>query len=161
MAAALTAASAAPALGAPASSSAIAKTIVLEPLTLLNTAPLSFGNIAPGPQPGTVTVSPLGVPLYTGGATGVGGDVGAARFLIYVAGGRTARVGTPKKPIMLTRIGGGATMQVTAFTDLARKVRIQGSTDVYEFAVGGTLSVGAGQAEGFYQGQVDVTFDYN
>ena len=154
------AATAAPAAARPATATAKARAIMLEPLTLLNTAPLSFGNISPGIAGGTITVTPLDRPIYVGGATAMGGTVGAARFTISVPSAKTILVGTPKTPITLTRVGGGPTMRVTAFTDLARKVRVERGRDVYEFAVGGTLTLAANQAEGVYEGQVPVTFDY-
>lgn len=151
----------APTAAAPAVATARAKVTMLEPLTVLNTAPLSFGNIAPGAVPGTVTVTPLGDIVHNGGTTGLGGEVSAATFLITISGSKAAKVGTPKRAITLTRQGGGATMNVRAFTNIQKKkVKLDSGADVYEVTVGGTLSVGANQAEGDYLGQFDVTFDH-
>lgn len=140
---------------------AVGKAIVLEPMTLLNTGPLSFGNIAAGTAAGTVVVSPAGIPTYGGGATGLGGEIRAATFLVSVSATKSVRLGAPKKPITLTRVGGGATMQVVAFTDAQKKIRTDPRRDLYEFMVGGTLTVQPNQAEGAYEGQFEVTFDYN
>jgi hypothetical protein len=67
----------------------------------------------------------------------------------------------PKNPITLTRVGGTETMTVSSWTisggGNSRNVAAQ---EAFSFAIGGTLTVNANQAEGAYQGTFDVEVQY-
>jgi hypothetical protein len=152
---------AAPAHAAPASASGSA--IIIRPGTLVNSAPLSFGNIVPSATAGTVTVSETGIRSSTGGVTLVGGTVSAAAFTgMTDAFPFWVDVDAPTPAsITLTRIGGGPTMTVNNFV-------VEGNTgfrfvwlnSVFNFRVGGRLNVAANQAPGTYNGTFSVTVNY-
>lgn len=134
---------------------------ILQPITVRNVAPLSFGNLSPGVVAGTATLSPAGTVTYAGGVSGAGGDLSAARFLVTTRGARLLKVTFPTRSFRLFRVGGGATMQVSALIDAKKVTRIDVNADLHEVVVGGTLSVSANQMEGVYEGEFEVTFDHN
>lgn len=137
-----------------------AKAVILAPLTLANTAPLVFGDISAGATAGTVVVSPQGVRTRTGGATLLGGTVTSAGFSGTATRNGTIFVRVVTNPVVLTRIGGGATMRVTGFTLGGTQFQTTGDGRGFVFRIGGTLQVGAGQADGEYEGNFDVSVDY-
>lgn len=157
-AACLLAVAAAPATAAIAP--ARARATLIEPLSLINTAPLSFGDISSGATAGTVVVSPTGLRTVTGGVTALGGTVNAAGFAGAASGRNVVIIRSPEVPVTLTRIGGGATMQISAFTIEGGRLRLFTSRQAFDFRIGGTLQVSAAQAEGVYEGTFEVTIDY-
>jgi hypothetical protein len=60
----------------------------------------------------------------------------------------------------LTRVGGTETMQLRDFTLQGQDKRSLARMTSFEFNVGGTLVVPAGQVEGLYTGSFDVTVQY-
>ena len=66
----------------------------------------------------------------------------------------------PNQPITLTRIGGNETMQVRDFTLQGLDKRTLARLESFEFNVGATLIVTAGQVEGIYTGTFDVEVQY-
>ena len=146
------------------------RAVIIRPATLVNTGPLSFGNLISGPTPGTATVSPAGARSTTGGVTPVGGTVSAAAFTAMNDSGgwlNLLRIIRPTSPITLTRVGGGATMTVDNFTlSVGNGLFGSGwyfvpSNTVFTFTVGGRLSVAANQMPGTYTGTFEITVDYN
>lgn len=137
-----------------------ARVTLIEPLSLINTAPLSFGDISAGATAGTVVVSPAGARTVTGGVTPLGGTVGAANFSGAAAGLNIVVIQFPDIPVTLTRIGGGATMRISAFSIEGGRLRIFAARQAFNFGIGGTLQVGANQAEGTYEGSFEATIDY-
>jgi Domain of unknown function (DUF4402) len=152
---------------------ATAKTVVVTALSLIKSEDLEFGTIIPTAALGTVTVSPSGVRTATGGAVLAGGIFHAAEFA-----GRGARrnqqisISFGALSILITRSGGTQTMVVDSFkldappsASLAvvaagSRFRIVPASAVFDFPVGATLRVGAGQAPGNYTGTFTVTVDY-
>lgn len=156
-----------PAAAAPAVRTARAKAITIRPLSLLKTVDLSFGNIIPGANAGTVTINPVtDVPTYANVA-GAGGQIAAARLV----GGGTANqlvfVTWSTAPFLLTRQGGGATMTVDSlltnsvfFIFPGNDPRVIPADRTLDIRFGARLRVGANQTEGVYEGTFAVTVDY-
>lgn len=137
-----------------------AKAAIVEPLSLINTASLSFGDFAAGTAAGSVVVTPLGARTVTGGVTALGGTVGAASFTGAASGLNLVVIRYPEVPVTLLRQGGGGAMSISAFTIEGGRFRLFTARQAFEFRVGGTLQVGAAQREGSYQGEFEVTIDY-
>lgn len=134
---------------------------VIEPLSLINTGPLLFGDIASGATPGTVVINQnTGTRTVTGGVTGLGGTTAAASFLGAAAGLNLVFIRQPTVPVTLTRVSGAQTMRVTALTIQGGQFRLFATRQAFAFNIGGTLAVGANQAEGTYVGTFTVTVDY-
>lgn len=151
------------AAGSPAQAAvatAVARAKLIEPLSLVNTASLSFGNVASGQTAGTVVVSPAGARAVTGGVAALGGEIAAAQFLGAAAALNIVAIRVPQMPITLNRVGGGPQMRVRSFTLAGGNLRIFLGRQPFEFGVGGTLEVGASQADGTYEGSFEVTVDY-
>jgi hypothetical protein len=149
---------AAPAAAAPSAATATAKAEVLQPLTLVNTSPLSFGSFSAGGSSGTVVIdAETGARSVSGDVVAMGGEVSAASFTGYTSGNRQVKVSTPSTSVLLTRAGGSETMAITAFT-------LDDSTppadNRFAFKVGGTLAVSPRQPEGSYEGTFEVIADY-
>ena len=147
-----------------ATRSATGTATVVTPLSLVNTAPLSFGALGAGATAGTVTVSTGGVRTTAGGVTPLNGTVSAAGFT-----GMTGTTGipflivisNPPASITLTRVGGGATMTVnTMQVSGGSGLRLVATNSLFSFTVGGTLHVGANQAKGTYNGTFNMTVNY-
>jgi hypothetical protein len=66
----------------------------------------------------------------------------------------------PRKPATLTRVGGTQTMTVDTWSISGNSQRTVAAQEPFAFKVGGTLRVGAGQAEGTYVGTFDVEIQY-
>jgi hypothetical protein len=134
---------------------------VIEPLSLINTGPLSFGYFASGATPGTVTINQTtGARTVTGGVTQLGGTVSPATFLGAAAGLNLVIIRQPNVPVTLTRSGGTETMRITALVIDGGQFRLFFTRQAFAFNIGGTLAVGANQREGNYVGTFPVTVDY-
>lgn len=133
---------------------------VLRPLQIINISDLRFGTILRGSSAGTVVVDPnSGARTKTGGPTLVGNDGDAAQFLTY--GGPLQFVQVNRGPLpVLTRQGGGGTMNVTALTLNGPVNRFLTSAGILDLRVGGTLAVGANQPSGRYTGTFDIIVTY-
>jgi hypothetical protein len=116
---------------------------------------LAFGYIIPNAlTAGTVKVNNNGNPTYTG-VTGTSFlPVGAAQFQVTGYAGASYNV-TLSNSATIT--SGSNTMTVGSFTKNETGV-LTGGSEI--FNVGGTLTVGAGQAPGEYTGPFDVTVAY-
>jgi hypothetical protein len=66
----------------------------------------------------------------------------------------------PSSPVTLTRVGGGGTMTVSDWTLDGKINRRIPPESAFNFSVGGTLNVGAAQAEGTYTGTFAITVQY-
>ena len=66
----------------------------------------------------------------------------------------------PNQPVTLTRVGGSETMSLSSFTLDGPSKRVMAKRASFQFHVGATLSVAAGQVEGSYEGSFDVTAQY-
>lgn len=136
---------------------------VLQPLQIINISDLRFGTILRGTSAGTVVINPnTDARTRTGPATGptlVGSDGAAAQFLTY--GGPLQYVQVNRGPLpVLTRQGGGGTMNVTGLTLNGPVFRYLSSAGLLDLRVGGTLAVGANQPSGRYSGTFDIIVTY-
>lgn len=152
------------------SSSGIAKTVVVSRLSFINAEELEFGSLLAGPTAGTVIVSPTGVRTKTGGVTLVGGLVQPARFAGRGSLNQTVLISLAAAPATLRRVGGTETMtldQLTlgstpsaVLTTTPQAFRITAPSGVFNFPIGGRLSVAANQVPGDYVGTFAVTLNY-
>lgn len=143
------------ATGNGASVSGTAQATVLQPVGMINTGAMQFGQIVQPTAAGTVTLSPSGTLTSTGGAAGnelvaqTGGGPQAGDFLITSAPGTLFTI---FGPISFNLRNGGATMPVTLLTGALQQVSATPTVVVYRLRVGGTLSLAANQAVGTYTG---------
>jgi hypothetical protein len=154
-----------PALAAPGGSATMtgtASATIITPISIVATAPLSFGVMAQPTAAGTVTVSTAGV-VTTGG--GMVGNTAIAQGSAGPQAGKFRVSGEPGRQFFVTlplvatvnRSGGGA-MTITLFTVGALTGSPVGTLVI---AVGGTLAVGGGQPIGTYSGSYQITASYN
>lgn len=148
-----------PAMAAPGNSSSAdgaATAEVVAPLTLTHDAgaSLNFGTLTSGGG-GTVVVS-------RGGAGTAGGDVTLMPGSVESADAFSVE-GDPSRRFSISTGAGSVTSGANsmAFTTDARANHTLDATGAASFTVGGTLTVGADQAEGLYAGVYAVTVTYN
>jgi hypothetical protein len=152
-------ASAGPARAATTSGSGEA--VIVTPLSLVNTAPLSFGNLIPSATAGTAVVDEFTqARTVTGGVTAAGGTVSAASFTGLTSPPSHLKITIPNTPVTLNRVGGGASMTATNFELNGDKNDWVAANTMFTFQVGATLNVGANQMAGTYTGTFDVTVEY-
>ena len=84
----------------------------------------------------------------------------AATFIGAAGSASVVIIRIPKKPILITRVGGTETMSVSNFTLQGQDKRTLARQESFEFRVGATLNVGAAQLDGTYVGTFDVTVQY-
>jgi hypothetical protein len=133
---------------------------ILSPLSVLKTANLDFGNLVVSGT-GTAVMNPVAGSLTTtGGVTKAGTAAHAAQFTGTGSKNSVVHIRVPTAPITVTRVGGTQTMTVSSFTlDQAANLKVP-ANDIFNFAVGATLTVGTGQAVGTYTGTFQVTVQY-
>ncbi len=135
---------------------------VLTPIAITKVDDLAFGNFM-STTGGTIVLTPSATPTRTPTA-GVTLDNAvtptAAKFTVAGTAGATFSITLPTTVSLSD--GGTNTMDVGTFTsdlDLAAAtIPVAGTIDMY---VGGTLTVGAAQANGAYTGTFDVSVNYN
>lgn len=148
---------ASPALAAGAS--APAKAVVVRRLSLVKTDDLDFGTIARGAATGTVTINAAtGVRTTTGGVIAQGGTPQRAIFVGAGQIGILSFVSIGPSPVLSN--GAGGTMPTVLAVNGGTGIRLFPGTGVQTFQVGGTLTVGANQAEGDYTGSFTLTVNY-
>lgn len=119
-----------------------------------------------GPTAGTIKIDPGGDQpatnprTTTGGVTGAGGTPHAATFFTYGGARQTFSARRAEAIILLRRDGGSETMRLEPLTLNGPVNRVLTQTGVLELRVGGTLTVGANQAEGTYRGTFTLVVDY-
>jgi len=146
----------------PATSNATGTASLLRPLTILKQSDLDFGALAVTGA-GTAVIDPVsGVLSTTGLVTPVGPAAAAHAAVFTTTGSRTSNVHirVPQNPITLIRVGGTQTMSVSTWTLDGPQNRKFPANAAFNFAVGATLTVAAGQADGTYLGTFDVTVQY-
>ena len=151
-----------PALAAPIAPNrqAGSQAIVLRPLSLLKVDDMDFGWLTVT-TPGTAVLNPFtGAVTTTGGVLAVGGGPQRARFVGAASRNSPIKIRIPNKPITLTRQGGTETMTLSSWTLDGPADRKTGPDRAFDFYLGGTLTVGANQAEGLYVGTFDVEVQY-
>ncbi len=152
---------------APATNTGNAKVQMNGPIAIIRLADMSFGDVIAGPANGTVIVSPTSDTRTVTGVTAAGGTVQSARFRGVGRPNRVAFLRWSTAPITLTRIGGGATMQMdqlrsngSTSTTSGNDPRTFGADGLIDIRFGARLRVGANQMEGTYEGSFTVTLDY-
>ena len=154
-----------------AAKTGLAKTVVVSRLSFLNVEELEFGSLLAGAAAGTVIISPAGVRSKTGGVTLVnGGLVQPARFAGRGTVNQTVLISIATATSTLRRVGGTETMALdrltigstptAVLTTTPQSFRITSPTGIFNFPVGGRLSVAANQAPGDYTGTFSVTLNY-
>ena len=165
-----------------ATASATASARVIAPIRLQKLTPLNFGSLVrPASGTGTATMSPTAVaptlPTTTGGVyallQGSNSDFhfygpGPATFQASGENGFAVTVTLPDAVLMIIRSGGTETLNVDHFTTslagnggtltLAHPGDTRG---VLNFTVGATVSVPAGSLSGWYDGDFNVSVNYN
>src|SRR4051794_39518286 len=144
----------------PASQNASGAASILRPLTILKQSDMDFGELVVAGA-GTAVIDPFSGALSTTGlVTHVGPPARPAVFT--TTGSRTSNVHIriPQSPITLTRVDGTQTMTVSGWTLDGNQNRKFPQNAAFNFAVGATLTVAAGQTDGTYLGTFDVTVQY-
>lgn len=147
------------------SASAQASATVIDPIAITADAPLSFGTVARGTSPGTVTVATSGTVTSDGGVGSTGGSASAARFTITGETGSTFRLDA--NTVSLDD-GHGNSMPLDLIGDfdgagstapgLPSNGTLAGGTQTLH--LGGRLHVGTQQAVGDYHGDVRIDVSY-
>jgi len=139
-----------------ATASATARARVLRALTLTNdNRPLDFGAVVAVATPGTVTIDSAGTRSACTGGISCSGSVSAALFDLT---GTATEVVTIDAAASVTLTSGLNTMSAT-LSESTTSTTLD-ATGAGSFAVGGTLTVAANQAEGVYTGTFNVTANY-
>lgn len=139
---------------------AVAGGTLIFPLTLLTKSNLDFGLVAANGA-GTVVINPAtGQLALTGPLLSLGGNPRPATFVGAARSASVVIIRIPRSPITIRRSGGTETMTVRDFTLQGQDKRTLARMESFEFNVGATLVVAAGQVEGLYTGEFDVTVQY-
>jgi len=137
-----------------------ANTVLIFPLTLVTRSNLDFGLVA-STGAGTVVMDPNTSRVSTTGlVSSLGGNPRPATFVGAARSASVVLIRIPKSPITIRRSGGTETMVVRDFTLQGQDRRALARMEAFEFNVGATLVVAAGQVEGVYSGEFDVTVQY-
>jgi hypothetical protein len=136
------------------------RAITLRPLSIVKLRDLDFGTLLRSGTAGTVIINAASsARSTTGGVTAAGGTPQSAQFYTYATGNILLFI-TLGAPPVLNRVGGGATMPVTALTLNGPTIRLLPPAGLIDLRVGGTLGVAANQMEGSYAGSFPVTVTY-
>ena len=136
------------------------KAVVLSSLSVVKQADLDFGSLAVSGA-GTAVIDPAGGVLsVTGGVAAIGTAAHRATFTATGSRNSVVLIRLPKNPITLTRAGGTETMMVSNWTLDGNANRKIPPGNAFNFGVGGTLNVAAGQVDGTYSGTFTVTVQY-
>ena len=134
--------------------------ILVHPLSLVRIADMDFATLGVTTG-GTATIDPVsGTMSVGGGLLHLGGTPSPARYVGAALKRSVVNIRIPNKPITLTRAGGTETMSLSAWTLDGPTDRRTGVSRAFNFRVGGTLQVAAGQADGLYTGEFMVEVQY-
>ncbi|MFL6849406.1 MAG: DUF4402 domain-containing protein [Sphingomicrobium sp.] len=134
--------------------------LVIRPVTVTKTKDMDFGVVAVTTA-GTAVLEPNADAISsTGGVVLAGGNPHSAEFAGAAQSSSVVNIKLPNKPSTLTRVGGTEIVTVNNFTIQGQSKRTLAKAQSFTFRVGGTLNVGANQAEGTYVGTFDVTVQY-
>jgi hypothetical protein len=122
---------------------------------------MDFGFVTVTAAGTAVVDSNTGNVTTTGGVLFAGGLPHAAQFEAVSPSKTIVHIRLPKKAATLTRVGGTETMTLDGWNLNGIDTRNVVAHETFQFAIGGTLHVGANQTEGTYTGNFDVTIDYN
>ncbi|UVO55174.1 DUF4402 domain-containing protein [Sphingomonas sp. SUN039] len=135
-----------------ATASATARASILKQITVTKTSDLDYATIVTGAAASTVIVTPAGARTCGVGLTCTGTATAAAFTVV----GTVGSVATVSVPATVTLTSGANTMTSTLVSSTAL-ITLAASNS---FNVGGTLAVGASQADGVYTGSFTATVDY-
>jgi hypothetical protein len=145
---------------APVSANSSGKAVILKSLSVLKQTDLDFGSLIVSGA-GTAVVDPVsGATTTTGPVTPTGNPGHAAQFTATGTKNSIVIIRVPNAPVTLTRVGGTETMTVSTWTldgPVNRKIPLN---NAFNFAVGGTLNIAAGQVDGTYTGTFTVQVNY-
>jgi hypothetical protein len=111
--------------------------------------------------PGTAIIDPNSeIMTTTGGVLHAAATPFAALFEAVSPAKAVVIIRIPRNPITVTRVGGTETMTVSNWTLSGNSRRNTVAHEQFDFKVGGTLTVGANQAEGLYVGNFDVEIQF-
>lgn len=163
-------ATAVPAAAEPVTTPADAVVEIDNALLLQNTQSLEFGTIATGASGGTVTIDPATDAASSVGTVSLYGTVRHRAEFVSRAPIGTVMVTLLDPSVTLTHSGGVATMTATlsrangpglvTATVLGLPIGIQATAADQYIYVGGSLTVAAGQIEGVYSGQFDLSVNH-
>ena len=145
-----------------ASATATASANIIQPLEIVKTADLAFGNIASGTSEGTVVIATDGARTSTGGVTLIeaGNVSNAASFDINGYADASFTIEVPASIVIETE-GGAEQMTVDNFVSSLGADSVLDANGEATLQVGATLNVSAQQAAGLYSGSFDVIVAYN
>jgi hypothetical protein len=145
-----------------ASATATASANVVQPLEIVKTADLAFGNLASGTAAGTVTIATDGSRTATGGVSliAAGSVQNAAAFDINGFADASFDIELPASIVIETE-DGTASMTVDGFVSSLGADSVLDANGEANLEVGATLNVDAQQAAGLYSGTFDVIVAYN
>jgi len=135
-----------------ATATATARAQILQPLTVTQAADLDYATIVTGAAASTVVVTPAGARTCGVGLV-CSGTATAARFNVV---GTIGQIATVSVPATVSLTSGANSMSSTLVSSTA----LMTLAATNSFNVGGTLSVGANQADGAYSGTFTVTVNY-
>jgi hypothetical protein len=145
---------------------ALAKGLVLQPLTLTKVDDLDFGTILASNVAGTVKIdADDGGRSFTGGVTLVASNAGG-RGLFTGAGTKDQEVfltlTPPAQNLLVSTSNAADTVEVSemVFDQDDSATRTIGDLGTFDVGVGATFEIKGGQANGYYQADFDVTADY-
>ena len=145
-----------------ASATATASANIIQPLEIVKTADLAFGNIASGTSEGTVVIATDGARTSTGGVTLIeaGNVSNAASFDVNGLADASFTIEVPASIVIETE-GGAEQMTVDNFVSSLGADSVLDANGEATLQVGATLNVSAQQAAGLYNGSFDVIVAYN
>ncbi|MFY7707422.1 MAG: DUF4402 domain-containing protein [Flavobacteriales bacterium] len=145
-----------------ASATATASANIIQPLEIVKTADLAFGNIASGTSEGTVVIATDGARTSTGGVTLIeaGNVSNAASFDVNGLADASFTIEVPAS-IVIETAGGADQMTVDNFVSSLGADSVLDANGEASLNVGATLNVSAQQAAGLYSGSFDVIVAYN
>ena len=145
-----------------ASATATASANIIQPLEIVKTADLAFGNIASGTSEGTVVIATDGARTSTGGVTLIeaGNVSNAASFDVNGLADASFTIEVPASIVIETE-GGADQMTVDNFVSSLGADSVLDANGEATLNVGATLNVSAQQAAGLYSGSFDVIVAYN
>ena len=133
---------------------------LIYPLTVVKKTDMDFGYLS-AITAGTAVLDPNANALTTtGGVRSMGGAPSSAEFIGASESSAVVNIKVPTQAILLTRDGGTETMRLDNWTLQGQSKRTLARKSSFNFRVGGTLHVAAGQVEGHYVGTFDVTVQY-
>ncbi len=144
----------------PVRQSSPSQAAILSPLGVVKQADLDFGELVVSGA-GTAIIDPVsGAMTSSATLVPVASKYHPAKFTGTGSKNSVVHIRLPTSSIALTRVGGTETVTVSNWTlDGSTNRRIP-ATDIFDFAVGATLTVASGQVPGPYQGTFDVTVQY-